>query len=269
MLQGKETEITVGQGGYISGTVLDADGQPAPGVPLRVKAPVPNHGLVYGIRGGTTDDRGASRLGPLPDGGRFRIDVGAEFRQRVTEGARQEVSISPDADVPLQPIVVDLRGATLRGTVLTEDLQPVAGAMVGISGASAPYATDENGAFEATGLPVLARLWVAAIHPTQPLAAAEQVDPEWGYEPGLVLRPLATAQARILTAAGGPLAGATVRLSPRLPVMRGTARSSSSSGGARSSSSKLWRTGGAAAPRGGDEGKGEPWWGVVLRAAPG
>jgi hypothetical protein len=214
-------EITMGPGGRATATVVDTEGEPVPDVPMVLTVFPHGQGIGYGMGAGTTDDRGSVTVGPLPPGPTLYLRPSGQLSGRVVEGRRQKLLIEPGAEVATGPIVVDLAGRTLRGVVLDEDQRAVAGATVCATGVEETVNTDEEGSLELTGLPADATIWLVAWHPTKPLFAAERIDPGWGFEPGLVVRPTGRATGRILDDAGEAVVGAGVQCSLRFSVVFG------------------------------------------------
>lgn len=211
-------EIVVARTGWIRGTVADADEQPLPGVPIQVHL-FPN-GVAHGslLRAGVTDEHGRFSIGPLPTGAVFHVSPGGDYNGKMVGADHVQAEMVGDDDIVLEPMVVDAAGAAIVGWVVDEQQQPVEGAIVGITGRDEPLTTDAEGRFEATGLPLNAKFWIVAAHPTEPLAAAEQIHPTWEVEPGLILWPPGSLEGMVVDEGGRPIAGAIVRVWPRLTI---------------------------------------------------
>ena len=95
-----------------------------------------------------------------------------------------------------------MAGRSVKGWVGDAQQQPVAGALVCSSWSDVSTRTNDQGLFEITGLRVAGDVWLIAVHPLKSLFAAEKLDPDWGYEPGLILKPTGSASGRIVDAQG-------------------------------------------------------------------
>ena len=127
-----------------------------------------------------------------------------------------EITLSPGEEYQLPPLELNLQGRSVRGWVGDQRQQPVAGAIVLAAGArqyaafQEPVYADEQGYFELSGLPMRGNVTIVATHPTKSLFATEQLDPDWGFEPGLILRPAGSVVGRVLDRQGKPVYDATV-----------------------------------------------------------
>ncbi len=64
-------------------------------------------------------------------------------------------------------------------------------------------------------MPARGEVWIAASHPALPLFAFERINPDWGFEPGLILKPLAAVSGQCCNEDGTPLAGVELMVNPR------------------------------------------------------
>jgi beta-lactamase regulating signal transducer with metallopeptidase domain/protocatechuate 3,4-dioxygenase beta subunit len=211
-------ELKVEPGGYVTGRIVDTDGRPAKGVPVHVAVFPRGQGIGYGMNAGETDANGAFRVGPFHPKPSIEVGAGGPYSDRMVGGARQMVQVTAKGDVELEPIVVNAAGRSIRGMVIDQDQRPIRGAIVCASGVDETVRTDGEGRFEVKGLASRGKLWVAAMHPTRALFAAENLDPDWEYEPGLVLRKPGSAEGRLVDQDGRPLAGMKLRGYPEFPV---------------------------------------------------
>jgi protocatechuate 3,4-dioxygenase beta subunit len=211
-------EIVVERTGWIRGTVTDPDEQPLPDVPIHLHL-FPN-GVAHGflLRAGVTDEQGRFSIGPLPPGAVFHVSPGGDYNGKMVGADHVRAEMVRGGDIVLEPIVIDAAGARIVGWVLDEQQKPVEGAIVGITGRNDALTADTEGRFEATGLPLNAKFWVVAVHPTEPLAAAEQIHPAWELEPGLILWPPGGLEGMVVDQKGRPVTGAVVRVWPRLTI---------------------------------------------------
>jgi hypothetical protein len=135
----------------------------------------------------------------------------------------RNIILTPGEERQVPPLRVNPEGRSVRGWVGDEQQEAMAGAIVTASSIreyrlpdeyQEPTYTNERGYFELTGLPMRRWVTIVAAHPTKPLFATEEIDPDWGFEPGLVLGAVGHVAGRLLDAAGQPLAGARVSVSP-------------------------------------------------------
>ncbi len=221
-------QIKLAQGGYITGRVLDTDGNPLSDIPVEIAL------CGSGLRAGVTDKEGHVRIGPLPAGLEVRLSAAGKFRNLATSFRGENCTIVAGREHQLQPIVVSLKGRSIQGHVADENQRPVKNAFVFASGLDDPARSDDQGNFELIGLPTFGKFWVIAMHATERLFAAENIDPDWDYQPGMVLRPPVSATGRIVDENGQPIGGARLRGYPQFPITWDT------DGGGAMFSSYLW-----------------------------
>ena len=212
-------EIRLTPGGYLHTEVVDPADRPLPDIASAISLPQGLHGSQT-IAGPRTDEGGHLTIGPLPAGVSLRVRPAPGVRPFVTgtpwwdEG---DIVLAPGEQRDLPPLVVNLQGRSLKGWVGDEHQQPVKGALVFAPQIEEPIVADESGYFELTGLPVRGKLLIVGVHLTEPLVAAEEIDPDWGLRANLVLRPLGTATGQIVDKEGRPLSGVNINLHRPVP----------------------------------------------------
>lgn len=182
--------IRLAPGAVITGRVVDAHGEPVPGVliqawpeqcPGACTVPVPLASLAALVRTAVTDDLGEYRIGSLPAGPR-EIWVGEsiaalvaarqsattvpEPEARVRLGTGDAIALShvyttgmPETGAPplARPDGIDRRGGSIRGHILDATGRPLAGASVSVhdldTGASRSGHSDSAGRYQLIGLP--------------------------------------------------------------------------------------------------------------------
>ncbi len=207
-----QVDIQLAPGGNLVCRAADPQGEPIPNVEVRVSALHSHTRLTISwIR---SDERGQMRTGPLPSGIRLWVEparnLGWFALDEDWRGWGQSILLAPGEERELPPLRLDLAGRSLKGWVGDEQQEPVKGAFVFAPLLEEPVTADESGHFELTGLPVRGMLWIVAAHPWQPLLAAQQVDPDLGFEPRLIVRALGQATGQIVDKQGEPVAGAHV-----------------------------------------------------------
>ncbi len=217
----KPVEIRLAQAAYAVAEVIDTEGKPVPDIGVRVWV---TYDGVSGrdIPGARSDEQGRLRVGPLPAGVRLKVLPTSETDQLVVDSAwwnLGQITLAPGEQRQLPPLRLDLKGRSARGWVGDQQQQAVQGALVfgvgerGFGATKEPAYAGEDGYFELTGLPARGKVLIVAVHATKPLFAAEEIDPDWGFEPGLILQPLGSATGRVVDEQGKPVRGATVSVS--------------------------------------------------------
>ncbi len=150
--------LQLGEGGYIRGRVVDADGEPVPGAELGVGAMVVDGPRPYGNRriGRETIDRkdGRFEFGPLRPGD-YELEARADG---YASSSTETVAVRDGGRVG--PVTVVLgRGGVVRGEVVDESTgEPVSNAAVSLYDMTSPFrprrtTTDEQGGFELERVP--------------------------------------------------------------------------------------------------------------------
>lgn len=211
-------EVNLQPGAYILATVADIEGNPLEGIPVAAELKLDRPGpgpWTYVIMGAKSDAEGNLRIGPLPAGYPLRVRPVGEANDKVADDTWRElglISLREGEEYQLPPLVLNLAGRTVRGWVGDEQQNPVSGARILVTKCKQAAETDADGDFEIAGLPMKDRVWIVAIHPTKALYKAERLNPDWGFEPGLILEPPGEVTGQIQDAAGNPVSGLRVEL---------------------------------------------------------
>ena len=215
-------ELRLAHGGYVVAEVVDTEGKPVPDVGVRVYVSVSRDGrrTRTSLPGqASSDEQGHIRTGPLPSGVPLMVQPAEATELLVVDDAwRQvgEITLTPGEERELPILRLDLEGRSVRGWVGDQQQRPVAGAIVYGTGewqyteSQEPVYADERGYFELSGLPMQGKVTIVALHPTKPLFASEQLDPDWGLRPGLLLRPTGSVIGQVLDDREQPVYDATV-----------------------------------------------------------
>lgn len=239
-----EKDVSLEPGGTVRGVVVSReDEKPIEGARVELGTPL---ALFGGARGATTDAQGRFELQSVPLGasvllaskdgwfqpGVTAMGVGMVFRSagkpRPDTGTGFVVSIAEPGQVVERTIALS-RGSTIAGRVVTPDGSPVAGARVelvhesegmldgirALFGAADPRMTDAEGRFEVPAPAPGSRARVVAKAPEYLDGRSDVVaaGAAGTRSEGLVvqLRVGATLEGKVLTQAGTPLEGASVR----------------------------------------------------------
>jgi len=211
-------EVNLQPGAYILATVADTEGNPLEGMPVAAELKADRSGpgpWTYVIMGRRSDAEGSLRIGPLPAGYPLRVRPVGEANDKVADDTWRElgaISLREGEEYQLPPLVLNLGGRTVRGWVGDEEQNPVSGARILVTKCKQAAETDADGDFEIAGLPMKHDVWIVAIHPTKALYKAERLNPDWGFEPGLILEPPGEVTGQIQDAAGNPVTGLRVEL---------------------------------------------------------
>ncbi len=205
----------------VTGAIASADGEGIANVQIKCRH-VPPHreGAAFSLLElgtATTDDNGRFELALLPADVELKLQILGDAGMYVPQTQwPDELMLEPGETRDIGTATVDMKGRTIRGLVLDAErvLQP--DCLVLDISSSAKARTDELGRFELTGLPykqagsLSSRFYEAnllAMDPELPLFAGDfGIDPDWGFEPNMVLEPLGKVQGRLLDAEGKPVA---------------------------------------------------------------
>lgn len=172
--------------------VTTPEGQPVAGWPVEVRL-----GLLTGhacrVAGGTSDAEGRVRLGPLPAGVEAKLLLPEHLTPLWANAQDFEetfLKLTPGEERQVPPLLVRPQGRTLRGWVGDTAQRPLPGALVVADRAPFAAVSDARGRFELTGLALQGKVRVVAMHPSEPLFAGINIDPDGTVEPGLVPVPL-------------------------------------------------------------------------------
>ncbi len=165
--------------------------------------------------------------GMLPAGVLIDVEIQGELRPYLkhTQWVSMVLEAGHKSDIGVA--VLDIKGRTIRGRILDPDgvLQP--GCLVVDIFSNTQTRTDQTGQFELARLPHINirrkhirravlepyQASLLAMHPVLPLFAADvAIDPDWGYEPSLLLRPLGTLQGRLVDENGNAVSNRKVKL---------------------------------------------------------
>ena len=205
--------------------VLEADGRTPPArvptLPVAGRVGLPDRGVRAAlaftdpsgaVRVALTSDAGGRFHGFLPrlPGGRWMVDVDVPGPPLTLRRHFEDVRVAGNhawVELALPPVV-------LRGTVVSEDAEPVADVAVTATalgtGASQTAVTDAGGVFEFADLPQGRQRLVAAAPAGVADAAEVDVVPGGQANVQITLRPSARLEGQLM-ASGAPLAGAEVR----------------------------------------------------------
>jgi len=197
--------------------LVDAEQAPLSGIHVtaRIELPEQPGGSIAGptdVGEAVSDAEGTVRFTGLPGGDTISYSI----EQRVSKPVEwpKPVRLAAGEVQLLGDIAVDLTMADVSGVVSLPDQTPVRGAKVWTGAWHGAVArTDEAGRFTLRSLPAATPTAILANSPDGKLWGVEQLVPEWGYEPGIVLHPTVRVTARLVDAAGKPLARTNVILS--------------------------------------------------------
>lgn len=216
---GKPVQVRLAEGAWFLAAIIDAAGQPVRDTAVGLLLKYDTFGANFFTA--RTDQQGRVRVGPLPPNVPLQLSPGRDTSARVLENPwrdLEKIPLMPGEEYELPPLQVafaNLRGRTVRGHVLDEDGQPIPGAIVFGSRTQEPALADDEGRFELRELPVKGNVLIMAAHPTEPLFAAKEMDPDLGESPRLVLQAPGRAAGRILDEDGQPMSGARIWARPR------------------------------------------------------
>lgn len=213
-------QIRLVEGAYVVAQASDTEDQPVPGAEVRVLVSYA-HSVGQWTPGACSDDQGRLRVGPLLPGVSLWLLPMPETDLLVVDQTWYELGtiiLAPGEEREFPPLRLNPLGRMVRGWVGDEQQQPVEGAIVyvfvvsGLPSFEQTVHTNEEGRFEATGLPARGKVWIVAAHPTDPLFEARELDPDWGFQPGLLLEPVGSTTGHVVDGQGLPIGGAVVGL---------------------------------------------------------
>ena len=207
-------QIRLQEAVYLVGSVLDTEDNPVSGVFVKVRVVLPEdyHGVE--IQGACSDEEGRLRIGPLPPRVPLRVAPAYGISELTADEAwrpLEKITLGPGEEHELPPLRLNLQ-RRLKGWVGDNEQQPVAGAVIFASGDGGLAYADERGYFALTGLPARGKVKVVGVHPVQPLFAATELDPDWGFRANLILQPLGGVTGRVIDERGQPVSGHRVSL---------------------------------------------------------
>jgi len=211
--------VTVAGGGYIETGILDRELVPVQGVGVEVWL----SGVLGGVGTFPTGKDGRARIGPLPAGVGFRLQIDYASAHLAVDYPWRDapdnvVTLSSGEDRQVAPAVIDPDGRPLRGRVYDDGGVPVEGAKVWPFEPDRPYqpvVTGADGSFELTRLGAVGTVWIGAAHPTKPLYLAAELDPDKTPSVDLFLAPTTTVTGQ-LVANGVPVRQVEVEAWPCL-----------------------------------------------------
>ncbi|MBU0606534.1 MAG: carboxypeptidase regulatory-like domain-containing protein [Armatimonadetes bacterium] len=201
----KPLTIQLRPGAWLEARVVTPRGEPVPDWPVELKT---QERRVCAVPGACSGEDGVLRLGPLPAGAAFKVRLPDHLSHLL---ANKELfdqlafTLQAGEHRQMDNIVVEPQGRTLRGWVGDEQQRPLAGALVVGGKAPWPVTTDAQGRFELSGLPLHGKARVIAMHPTEPLFAGLNVEPDGTTEPGLVPVRLSRVTMHVKKPNGTPL----------------------------------------------------------------
>jgi len=200
--------VTVGPPATVECRFVDPAGQPLPGIGVSawIQPPLeagPPRSAATGAQA-TSGPEGLVRLEGLPGGARVAIGLDRETSNTVEWPDALELRAGETID--LGEIILDVATTAISGVVLMPDQTPVKGASVRVSYSNKVVRTDEQGRFRIEDLLPSKPVTVIAGSRGGKLWGAEEIMPDWGLEPGLVLTKPVRLVARLVGADGAPLA---------------------------------------------------------------
>ena len=216
---GEPVRIVLTQGAAVAFRLVDPQFEPVADVEVSALVEMPDdHGPwtsgVTHLATAETDADGQVRLGNLPADAAIRFSINQRAAQPIDW---PEVGPMMPGEVhELDDVVVDLSRMPVSGVVLTEGLEPVRGASVRASGREGGLAyTDEEGSFTLEDLLPSDSVLILAASADGKLFGAEELVPEWEFEPGIILHNPIRVSGQLIDEAGDPVANRKVGISCR------------------------------------------------------
>ncbi len=211
--------ITLAENATVTLRLVDTEGEPLAGIEtvaridVEITTPWPGGPSSETLGRAGSDAEGVIRFDALPPGSSPAFYV----RPRTatpTEWPECPL-LEPATAYDLGEVVLDLTTVSVAGTVLLPDQTPVEGAFVRPHmGGFDAVRTDAEGRFELQGLLPTEHVLLLAASPDWKLFGAEELVPEWGLEPGIMLSAPLRVVGRLVGADGQPLARQRARLTP-------------------------------------------------------
>jgi Carboxypeptidase regulatory-like domain len=211
--RGAPVAVTLAPAAAIEVVLVDPAGKPVAGASVSAWLELPQEAGPFipsttRLAQAKSDAEGLVRLEGLPAGSPVDVSTDETTANRVQWP--DDIELTPGQTTRLGEVIVDLTRMAAAGTVIGPDGAPVRGAPVRISNSEQVVRTDAEGRFRFEGLVPSEAVTLLAASPDEKLWGAEEVVPEWQFEPGIVLRPLVNVMARVLDPAGKPMARAQV-----------------------------------------------------------
>jgi len=240
----EEVQVRLQPEATVTGRVVTPAGEGMPQVPVKAEYE-PEQGdrgpayptlFTAPVASAVSDENGRFVLGLLPRDVAVKLTILGDRRPYLKSSDWPEnVVLQPGETRDIGAAVIDIKGRSISGRVMDADRNLLPNCLV-IDLFDDPYPflfqgytgsrtrTDQLGRFKLTGLPYhYPNLWATelhpyeatllAMHPELPLFAADAViDPDWGFEPNLVLEPLGKVKGRLLDPEGRPMADHEVAL---------------------------------------------------------
>lgn len=204
-------QIRLARATHLVGKVFNGGGQPVVG--MGVDVTTSRKGRAFLLCRAKSDEQGSLRMGPLPADVRLCVTCEYERRKFVLDDYWPFVhyhTLAPGEEYEMPTMHANPKGRTVRGWIGNEDLQGVPGALVFGTETDEIACADDEGFFEISKLPARSQVWLVAVHPVESLAAFVVLDPDWGFEPGMILHPTANAMGVVVDEQGKPVSGATL-----------------------------------------------------------
>ncbi len=203
------TTIVMTPGASVTMRIIDPDHRPSVGVGVQVQvwADARGRGTPAHIAATRSGLDGVVQFGNLPSGVAIGFSVSQTTARKVDWPDPGQ--LTPGETHDLGDVVVDLNTLSVRGTVILPDQTPVQGALVQTDFWRRCY-TDPEGRFELHEFRPDQKVTILAVSRDKKLAGFETLVPNWGLEPGIILKPTVSVRARIIGADGQPVVGQSI-----------------------------------------------------------